>query len=152
MTDFQYNDGGRQSAGYKGHTGDCVVRAIAIAADLPYQQVYDELFRRNREFAETSRSRAAKRVARKGATPRNGNFYQSYHPYLLELGFKWVPTMFVGQGCTHHVNADELPSGRLVLRLSRHLSAFIDGVVNDTYDCSRDGTRCVYGYYILESA
>jgi hypothetical protein len=38
---FQYNDGGRQQAGYKGKTGDCVVRAIAIAADLPYQTVYD---------------------------------------------------------------------------------------------------------------
>ena len=117
---------------------------------LPYQQVYDELFRRNKEFAETSRSRAAKQVARKGATPRNGNFYHVYHPYLLELGFTWVPTMAVGQGCTVHVDKDELPDGRLILRLSKHLCAFLWGEINDTYDCSRGGTRCVYGYYILE--
>jgi len=25
--------------------------------------------------------------------------------------------------------------------------AVIDGVINDTYDCSREGTRCVYGYW-----
>jgi hypothetical protein len=23
----------------------------------------------------------------------------------------------------------------------------IDGVIHDTHDCSRNGTRCVYGYY-----
>lgn len=152
MTNFNYNDGGRADAGYKGHTGDCVVRAIAIAADLPYQGVYDTLFQMNKEFAETSRSRAAKSVKHSGGTPRNGNFYHTYHPYLLSLGFEWVPTMRVGQGVTHHVKADELPQGRLVLRLSKHLAAFIDGVLNDTYDCSRDGTRAVYGYYIKKEA
>lgn len=25
--------------------------------------------------------------------------------------------------------------------------AIADGVIQDTYDCSREGTRCVYGYY-----
>jgi hypothetical protein len=30
---------------------------------------------------------------------------------------------------------------------SRHLVAVIDGVIHDTHDCSRDGTRCVYGYF-----
>ena len=30
-----YNDGGRTAAGFKGETGDCVTRAIAIATGLP---------------------------------------------------------------------------------------------------------------------
>jgi len=38
---FQFHDGGRQAAGFKGGAGDCVVRSIAIAANLPYLQVYD---------------------------------------------------------------------------------------------------------------
>ena len=38
---FQFNDGGRVSAGYKGSAGDCVVRSVAIATGLPYQHVYD---------------------------------------------------------------------------------------------------------------
>jgi hypothetical protein len=42
---------------------------------------------------------------------------------------------------------DELPKGRIICRLSKHYAAVIDGVLNDTYDCSRKGTRCVYGYF-----
>ena len=38
---LQFDDGGRSAAGYKGKTGDCVVRSIAIATGLPYQQIYD---------------------------------------------------------------------------------------------------------------
>ena len=34
-----YNDGGRKKAGYKGNAGDCVCRAIAIAANLNYAEV-----------------------------------------------------------------------------------------------------------------
>jgi hypothetical protein len=41
--DFVYNDGGRAAAGYKGRAGDCVVRAIAIATQKPYQEVYDAI-------------------------------------------------------------------------------------------------------------
>ncbi len=37
------DDGGRAAAGFKGATRDCVTRAIAIATERHYQQVYDEL-------------------------------------------------------------------------------------------------------------
>lgn len=43
--DFVFHDGGRDAAGYKGSTGDCVTRSIAIAAGKPYQEVYDALNR-----------------------------------------------------------------------------------------------------------
>jgi hypothetical protein len=33
--------------------------------------------------------------------------------------------------------------------VSRHAVAVIDGVIHDTYDCSRGGKRCVYGYWRL---
>lgn len=38
---FNYNDGGRADAGYKGKTGDCVCRAISIATERPYKEIYD---------------------------------------------------------------------------------------------------------------
>ena len=38
---FVFDDGGRAAADYKGTTGDCVTRAVAIATGLPYQEVYD---------------------------------------------------------------------------------------------------------------
>jgi len=55
--------------------------------------------------------------------------------------------MQIGSGCTVHVKKDELPEGRLILRLSKHYAAFIDGELHDSFDSSRNGTRCVYGYW-----
>lgn len=37
--------------------------------------------------------------------------------------------------------------GRIICRLSGHLCAVIGGVVHDTHDPNRDGTRRVYGFY-----
>lgn len=56
--------------------------------------------------------------------------------------------MAIGQGTTVHLRADELPSGRLVARVSRHVVAVIDGVAYDSHDPTRDGTRCVYGVWM----
>lgn len=44
---FQFDDGGRAAAGYKGTTGDCACRAIAIASGRPYQEIYDLSFYRH---------------------------------------------------------------------------------------------------------
>ena len=58
--------------------------------------------------------------------------------------------MFIGSGCKVHLRNDELPAGRLIVCLSRHYTAVIDGVIHDTHDPSRGGTRCVYGYWRKE--
>ena len=147
QTHYKYNDGGREHSGYKGKAGDCVVRAIAIATELPYQEVYDGLKVANQEYADSRRTRQAKKIKAKGTTPRNGNYRDVYQSYLESKGWIWNPTMKIGQGCKVHLKADELPSGKIICRLSKHIVAVIDGVVNDTYDCSRDGKRCVYGYF-----
>jgi hypothetical protein len=47
-----------------------------------------------------------------------------------------------------HLKESELPSGRIIVAVSKHLTAVINGEIHDTYDCSREGTRCVYGYYV----
>jgi hypothetical protein len=144
---FVHNDGGRRAAGFKGNAGDCVPRAIAIATGRSYRQVYDELTQCNAAFVQ-GRSRAAKRLkARGNTTPRNGVFKSVYRPYLESLGWEFVATMGLGTGCQVHLRSEELPKGRIIVRLSRHLATVIDGVLHDTYDCSRAGTRCVYGYY-----
>lgn len=68
---------------------------------------------------------------------------------VAHFGGKWHPTMTIGSGCKVHLRADELPSGRIVCSCSGHLVAVIDGVLNDTFDSSRGGKRCVYGYWIF---
>ena len=143
---FQFNDGGRNAAGYKGRASDCVCRAIAIATGLPYQQVFDRLADGNVSQRKSKRSKKERqRTANRGITTKR----KWFKDYMLELGFTWHPTMSIGSGCKVHLKADELPSGRIVCNVSRHVVAVIDGVINDTYDCSRRGTRCVYGYWKL---
>lgn len=144
MSNFVRNDGGRARAGFKGSaSGDCVTRAIATAAGLPYEEVYNAL----NLAAEGERPRSGKRRS----NARTGVLRRTYEPYLLGLGFRWVSTMAIGQGCKVHLRASELPAGRLVVRVSRHLCAVIDGVVHDTTDPSRGGKRCVYGYYVRQA-
>ena len=145
---FQVNDGGRSHAGFKGGAGDCVVRSIAIAANLPYLQVYEDLRMANANYAELRNDRLAKRLNSKGSSPRNGNHRNVFHNYILGLGFDWVPTMKIGAGCQVHLRPDELPSGVLIVKVSKHLTTIIDGVIQDTHDPSRGGNRCVYGYYM----
>ena len=140
------DDGGRAAAGFKGEARDCVARAVAIAARRPYAEVYAAL------AAGRGAQRASKRTPKRSASARNGinTGRKWFADYMASLGFRWVPTMRIGQGCTVHLAAGELPHGRLVVSVSRHCVAVIDGVMHDTHNPSRGGTRCVYGYWIAD--
>ena len=137
---FRFHDGGRTAAGYRGKTGDCVVRSIAIATGLPYQQIYD-LVNRSSVHERTGTRKRGKSNARTGV------YKSTIKRVMNSLGWVLTPTMQIGSGCTVHLRPDELPPGRLVVSVSKHLTAVIDGVIHDTHDCSRRGTRCVYGYW-----
>ena len=145
---FCINDGGREADGFKGGAGDCVVRAIAIATELPYLQVYEDLRVANQTYADQRNDKLARRLNAKGASPRNGNHRNVFHNYILSQGFDWVPTMKIGAGCQVHLLANELPTGKLIIKVSKHLTAVVNHVIQDTHDPSRGGKRCVYGYYI----
>ena len=134
---FFYNDGGRKAAGYEGLAGDCTVRAIAIALNQPYQHVYDELFHRNK----------LNNPSGKGSPRNGGTNMKTIKAYLEECGWEWIATMGFGTGCKVHLKVDELPNETIICRVSKHLCAVIDGVIHDTHNPSREGTRCVYGYW-----
>lgn len=156
---FVYDDGGRTAAGYKGHAGDCVARAIAIATGRPYGEVYDALAH------GAGTQRRSKHAARRARSARNGihTSRKWFREYMASIGMVWVPTMRIGQGCTVHLVAGELPAGRLVVSVSKHYTAVIDGAVHDTHDpqrrtiwykgngpesgVDRITERCVYGYW-----
>lgn len=115
-----------------------MTRAIAIASGIPYIEVYDGI------------STMALREPpgdRKRSSARNGVHKATLYRYMAALGWKWHPTMGIGTGCRVHMREDELPMGCLVVNLSRHVTAVIDKVVYDLGDPTRDGTRCVYGYW-----
>ena len=156
---YVQDDGGRARSGYRGQVGDCVTRAVAIASQRPYEEVY----------ASLSRGMGTQRKS-KGATARNGVSVRRkwFKEYMNSMGFQWVPTMHVGQGCKTHMLKGELPRGRLVVSVSKHYTAVIDGVIHDTHDPTwttlypdeqgragngygRMAHRCVYGYWILQN-
>lgn len=138
---FMFNDGGRSNFGFKGTTGDCVTRAIAIATGMQYKDVYDNI----NDIGKTEKT-SKKKTGKSSA--RTGVYKNTIRNYMKSIGWDWHPTMKIGSGCTTHLRGDELPTGNVIASVSKHLVAVIDGVINDISDCSRQGTRCVYGYYI----
>lgn len=130
---FVYDDGGRSKYYKAGDVRDCCVRSIAIATGEDYKVVYDELKRLNN-----------------GKSCRNGTPKKVWKKYMESIGWKWIPTMTIGSGCTVHLTEDELPKGTLIVSVSKHLTCVKDGVLYDTFDCTRDGNRCVYGYYVKQ--
>ncbi len=73
------DDGGRASAGYKGQANDCVCRAVAIATEQPYQEIYDRL--------------EAMIQAKFGPTKRPPGVEALMHGGVMRaIGWVWVPT------------------------------------------------------------
>jgi hypothetical protein len=153
--EFRYSDGGRKAAGFKGDAGDCVVRAIVHATGLDYMKVYNDINAlAKKEYRVKGRTRS---------TARDGVHRVTYEKYLKSLGWKWVPTMLFGQGCKVHLREGELPmKGALIVRVSKHVTAVIDGIIYDICDprrmtmfvengVTRFAGRCVYGYFIKDN-
>jgi len=129
MTNYKYNDGGR-SKYFKGKAGDCAARAMAIALDIDYKQAYDELAKAN----------AKGRGGNKSA--RNGIFKEDFDAVLKSHGWLWVSApKFDGRKARYN----DMPEGRVIVRMARHFAAVINGELNDSWDSSH---KMVYGYWI----
>ena len=132
------SDGGRSKYFKAENVGDCVTRAIAHATGIDYKEVYDSL----NKLAKKERL-----GKRKISNSRSGVRRTTARKYLESLGWVWKPTMTIGSGCSVHLDENELPSGNLIVSVSKHFTCVKDGVLYDTYDCTRGGNRCVYGYF-----
>lgn len=128
---FKYNDGGRSKYFKASRVGDCSVRAIAIATNQDYKQVYNDLKKLNN-----------------GVSCRNGTPKEVSKKYLLSKGWIWVGiNRRDGDYC--RLSEEFFSNNKTyIASVSKHLTAIVNGVINDTYDCSKDGERTVYGYYI----
>jgi hypothetical protein len=125
---YKFNDGGRANAGYKGNAGDCGARAMAIALNMDYEVAYKKLAEANKQcgFAKSA---------------RNGLLKEVYESVLNAHGFVWHSApKFVGR----KARASDMPKGAVIARQAGHYVAVIDGVVNDTWDCTN---KMVYGYW-----
>lgn len=138
-SNFVFSDGGRCRYVGKGkpfksyQADDCVIRAVCNATGMDYKEAYDALFAITRKH---------------GYSPNQGVTKADIRKFIEKmLGWEWHPLMGIGTGCQVHLRKSELPRGVVILSCSEHLTCSKDGVIYDTYDCSRDGRRCVYGYW-----
>jgi hypothetical protein len=126
--EYKFNDGGRQAAGFKGTANDCVARAMAIALGLDYSAVYKELAQAN---ANSGRAKSA----------RNGVMKSTYTEVIKRYGFVWMKApQFAGR----KARCSDMPKGSVIAMQAHHLVAVIDGVANDTQNCTH---KMVYGYW-----
>jgi hypothetical protein len=142
-----YDDGGRKRAGYRGE-GPCVVRAIAIATEKPYREVYEALRAATcscaiMAFYTPSLANHFRAESRNGFKPDEGSPPAVFRPYLVSLG--WLHTPITNRKI--YLRANQLPSGRIIVEVRNHLVAVIDGVIHDTYNSGMNGRRPVTDYY-----
>lgn len=104
---FEYNDGGRSQYTNVKSKHDCVVRAVAIAANISYFEAYAKI------------RRIAPAIETEGVNIHDANFTA----YLLSLGFVRV------DGAT---TMQAIPEGRVIACTSGHYTAIINGVMQDT--------------------
>ena len=108
-------------------TNDCVKRAIAMASGKDYHDVSIELNRYKKISG-----------AEKFNEPKN---YEGYIERVLSAKKKSFPAV-AGQPRMNGAKfCEEFPKGSYILRMAGHLSACVDGVICDTWDCSN---KCVY--------
>jgi hypothetical protein len=151
------DDGGRKGSGIarapgrKNDVGDCVARAIAIATGKPYREVHDTLTVSKVRYiyagGDSDAPAWSKWAKRRGGVrafdPDHGCADGAYGPYLKSLGWSYTPT----KGKKVRLRADELPRGKLIVRIRRHLVAVIDHVIHDMHDCGEGGRVRVEGYW-----
>jgi hypothetical protein len=149
------DDGGRSrsdvSRGGEDEAGDCAVRSIAIATQKPYREVHDALTVATVHHVANAKDGWGKLARRRGGVrvfhADHGVHRDISSPYLKSLGWKYTSTEELPRGKGIHLRADELPPGRLIVQIRRHLTAVIDGVIHDTYDCSDEGRCRILGYW-----
>ena len=127
-SNFTFNDGGRAASGRKGQTGDCAVRAMAIALSLDYDVCYKELAQANKDNGR------AKSV-------RNGVMKDVFSAVLHRHGWVWHSAPKLDG---RNARCADMPRGTVIARQSRHFVAVIDGKPSDTFNSS---DKMVYGYW-----
>lgn len=108
---------------------DCVKRAICLAEGRDYRDVKNELNRLKREI---------------GAEKFNSN--NNWKTYIDRKGYNKIsfPAVAGESRMNGHKFAETYPTGSYILRMAGHLSACVDGVILDTWDCR---SKCVYNAY-----
>ena len=134
MIGYRYDDGGRAAAGYRGKTGDCVVRAIAICACEDYRAVYRTMagHMKANGYAASANAYATREGKRKAPRRRGQLSAPRVQDRVLEAyGFRKV-RLPAGERPTyteaHHRYGD------CIVGTTKHVAAIVGGALRDTFD------------------
>ena len=134
MIDYQYDDGGREAAGYRGRTGDCVVRAIAVCARQDYRAVYltmAEHMKRN-GYAASGNAYAIRERNRKAPRRKGQIAARRVQDRVLELyGFRKVR---LPAGARPTFTEGRRRYGDCIVGTTKHVAAVVEGALRDTFD------------------
>ena len=128
-TNFCYNNPHPQGKIVK----DCVKRAITLATGRDYRDISLEL---NRIKKITG--------CEKFNNPKNTKYYIENVLGGKKLSF---PAEKGKQRMDGFNFTLQYPKGIYILRMAGHISCVIDGVINDTWDCSN---KCVYNAWVIK--
>jgi hypothetical protein len=156
------DDGGRSKTKFYGDAGDCVTRAICIAFEKDYMEVYDHLAKMNKaQFTKGKWKKKCSHSRHNQKSARNGIFTSEtwFKRYMEGLGAEWVQTRRQREAQTIFLRGDHLPKGRIIAHIKygkkgSHYTTMIDGVLYDTWDCTKvikykRGRVPVIGYWKL---
>lgn len=108
---------------------DCVARAIAIALDMDWLYVMKELFAHGLMLG------------------RMPNEPKTYASFLKMHGWVQKKTLKDKNGKKIRLRNWPLTKGNFIIHTTNHVTAMVDGVVNDNWDCS---SWCANIYYCKE--
>ena len=140
MIGYAYDDGGRADAGFRGSTGDCVVRAIAIVTGTPYVDAYRRMAASMRRAGYSATGNAYRQKRKPGFRPSLPAFkvqelvIASYGLRRLKQPRSTRPT---------YTEAHAL-HGDCLVGTVKHISAILDGNLRDIFD-NRTYDGRIYG-------
>lgn len=136
MIGFIENDGGREAAGYKGTTGDCMARAAAIVTGHSYQSVYDSVaeFMASHGLAKSANAylHTRRQQAKNGNGKRVKNGKQLQFDWLIQYGFEKIKLPQRGERPTFTEAWHDY--GDCVITTTKHIAALRDGALQDLWD------------------
>jgi len=116
-------DGGRAGSRRPRQSKDCTVRAVALARNIPYDAAYDLLHEAGRKCS-------------RGFHVQRWLGDQAWATKIPFPAVKGQPRM------NPATFTKQLPTGRFICRVAKHVFAVIDGVVHDSFENRPD--RCIY--------
>lgn len=123
---WKFNDGGRAKAGYITHARDCVCRSIAIVENAPYKAIYQALNLMIKCGVGIPEHSLCQTSAREGV------FTETWTVLAAALQYRKIYEPSASVLLRNYV----FPEGRFLVHTPRHLTAIVNGEIQDTWDCS----------------